>query len=709
MALQGAAGVAMHLGGGEQAVHLAEQVHRAQPGDGHDAARGARAAGARQPAGRRHRRGRGGDRAGRRRRLPVRAGGPGARARPSPATRTVALADAEARRGDARGELLRPRRSGGSPACWPANGPATPAGSELWLERLSTLASSVGDVGFIAIAQVLHDRPSPAPTVPNRRRWRPAGAASSTPSSSAESMASPLECSRRLERLAAGPRAAGDTRSGPTLARGRRRSHRVGCWAVSRGLMAPAARAHGFAYQPALDGVRARRRGAWCCCSTRARLGGGYVGVSVFFTLSGYLITSLALVEHERTGRLDVGAFYGRRLRRLLPASLACLAGVVALAAVGCSTASPACGATLGRAGPGLQLGRPGRRAELRRPRRRRQRRRRRRSTTTGRWRSRSSSTGCGRSSWSSSCAPGRRGRLLAVGAMAAATAARRPADRRRLGPRRGVLGDAGPPRRDPRRRPAGRRPAPPRRAGRLPRRRRPGWRSPASASIVLGGRHVAERVRPGLRGLAAGVRPGVRRADRRAAGQLTAASSARRRARSSPSGRSATACTSTTGRCTSCSTPSAPDFPRCRCSPCGRRDAHARRGVVPAPRAPDPRPAPALAPGDPDRGGRLRLDRHRRRHRAGRLDPVLDGWRPEATAATLAPVDSVAELRPLAAVPTTLDDGDADDGAADHLGRRADDRAGDHDDDLDRGASRRGDPGPADRPVAAGADHGRR
>ena len=64
-------------------------------------------------------------------------------------------------------------------------------------------------------------------------------------------------------------------------------------------------------------------------------LRGGYVGVSVFFTLSGYLITSLALVEHERTGRLDVGAFYGRRLRRLLPASLACLAGVVVLAAVG--------------------------------------------------------------------------------------------------------------------------------------------------------------------------------------------------------------------------------------------------------------------------------------------------------------------------------------------------------------------------------------
>jgi len=89
-----------------------------------------------------------------------------------------------------------------------------------------------------------------------------------------------------------------------------------------------------FSRQPALDGVRAVavllvllfHQGWWS---------GGYVGVSVFFTLSGYLITSLALVEHARTGRLDVRAFYGRRIRRLLPASLACLAGVVLLAAVG--------------------------------------------------------------------------------------------------------------------------------------------------------------------------------------------------------------------------------------------------------------------------------------------------------------------------------------------------------------------------------------
>ena len=87
----------------------------------------------------------------------------------------------------------------------------------------------------------------------------------------------------------------------------------------------------GFSYQPALDGVRALAV-AIVLVFHHGWLDGGYVGVSVFFTLSGYLITSLALVEHDRTGRLDVGAFYGRRIRRLLPASLACLAGIVVLA-----------------------------------------------------------------------------------------------------------------------------------------------------------------------------------------------------------------------------------------------------------------------------------------------------------------------------------------------------------------------------------------
>lgn len=48
---------------------------------------------------------------------------------------------------------------------------------------------------------------------------------------------------------------------------------------------------------------------------------GGFVGVDVFFALSGYLITGLIVAEVEQTGRLDFKNFYARRVRRLLPAS----------------------------------------------------------------------------------------------------------------------------------------------------------------------------------------------------------------------------------------------------------------------------------------------------------------------------------------------------------------------------------------------------
>jgi peptidoglycan/LPS O-acetylase OafA/YrhL len=47
---------------------------------------------------------------------------------------------------------------------------------------------------------------------------------------------------------------------------------------------------------------------------------GGYIGVDVFFVLSGYLITGLLVREIEQTGHLDLLGFYARRARRLLPA-----------------------------------------------------------------------------------------------------------------------------------------------------------------------------------------------------------------------------------------------------------------------------------------------------------------------------------------------------------------------------------------------------
>ncbi len=59
---------------------------------------------------------------------------------------------------------------------------------------------------------------------------------------------------------------------------------------------------------------------------------GGYVGVDVFFALSGYLITAILVSEVERTGRIDFARFYARRARRLLPASAALLLSVAAFA-----------------------------------------------------------------------------------------------------------------------------------------------------------------------------------------------------------------------------------------------------------------------------------------------------------------------------------------------------------------------------------------
>jgi peptidoglycan/LPS O-acetylase OafA/YrhL len=58
---------------------------------------------------------------------------------------------------------------------------------------------------------------------------------------------------------------------------------------------------------------------------------GGYLGVSLFFTLSGYLISRLMMGEVERTGRVAVGAFWRRRIKRLAPASMVTLTSIVAL------------------------------------------------------------------------------------------------------------------------------------------------------------------------------------------------------------------------------------------------------------------------------------------------------------------------------------------------------------------------------------------
>ncbi len=86
----------------------------------------------------------------------------------------------------------------------------------------------------------------------------------------------------------------------------------------------------GFAHRPALDGIRAVAVAAVLVFhGGLAFLPGGFLGVDAFFVLSGFLITSLLIVERARTGRIQLVRFWGRRARRLLPALLLMLLAVV--------------------------------------------------------------------------------------------------------------------------------------------------------------------------------------------------------------------------------------------------------------------------------------------------------------------------------------------------------------------------------------------
>src|ERR1700752_1901019 len=60
-------------------------------------------------------------------------------------------------------------------------------------------------------------------------------------------------------------------------------------------------------------------------------IAGGYVGVDIFFALSGFLITTLLYEEWERTGAISLRRVYVRRARRLLPALWLVVAGFTVL------------------------------------------------------------------------------------------------------------------------------------------------------------------------------------------------------------------------------------------------------------------------------------------------------------------------------------------------------------------------------------------
>ena len=79
-------------------------------------------------------------------------------------------------------------------------------------------------------------------------------------------------------------------------------------------------------YTPALDGLRGLAVAAVLLFHGEVPgVPGGHLGVTAFFTLSGFLITALLLVERRSTGRIDLKAFWTRRARRLVPAVLIAL------------------------------------------------------------------------------------------------------------------------------------------------------------------------------------------------------------------------------------------------------------------------------------------------------------------------------------------------------------------------------------------------
>lgn len=100
--------------------------------------------------------------------------------------------------------------------------------------------------------------------------------------------------------------------------------------AVDTPIVEPAAR------RPGLDGLRAIAVLAVVVYHADSDvLPGGFVGVDLFFVLSGYLITTLLIGEHDRSGRVSLRAFWGRRARRLWPLAWCTLAAIAVASVLG--------------------------------------------------------------------------------------------------------------------------------------------------------------------------------------------------------------------------------------------------------------------------------------------------------------------------------------------------------------------------------------
>jgi len=92
--------------------------------------------------------------------------------------------------------------------------------------------------------------------------------------------------------------------------------------------VSPATHPPRLRHLPALDGLRGIALLGVLLFHANGSLPGGYLGVDLFFVLSGFLITSLLLAEHRQSGRIELSAFWVRRARRLFPALLSLMPAI---------------------------------------------------------------------------------------------------------------------------------------------------------------------------------------------------------------------------------------------------------------------------------------------------------------------------------------------------------------------------------------------
>ncbi len=97
----------------------------------------------------------------------------------------------------------------------------------------------------------------------------------------------------------------------------------------------PSWHARPLGYMPALDGLRAVAVALVIAYHLGySGVAGGYIGVEVFFVLSGWLVCALLVNEHQRTGGIGLVSFWMRRARRLLPALVTVIVGTMAVASL---------------------------------------------------------------------------------------------------------------------------------------------------------------------------------------------------------------------------------------------------------------------------------------------------------------------------------------------------------------------------------------